>query len=126
MNGPVLDRRALLLAAAGAITAATATRARAHDMAGMAESAPGAPVVTDAIRIDNFAFTPAAIVVPRGMAVTWTNQDDIPHLVVAGDHGFRSPPLDTGDRFSHVYADPGDHPYFCGLHPKMVGTVTVK
>jgi plastocyanin len=123
-----LGRRALLLGAAGAI-AAVASRARAHDMphdmADMPEPPPAAPVATDKVKIDNFFFTPATITVPVGATVTWTNQDDIPHLVVAKDHAFRSPPLDTGDSFTHVFAQAGEYPYFCGLHPKMVGTVKV-
>src|SRR5262249_4079776 len=31
------------------------------------------------VAIDNFSFAPAAISVPTGSTVTWTNRDDVPH-----------------------------------------------
>ena len=34
------------------------------------------------LKIDNFTFGPAKLVVTKGTAVTWTNQDDIPHSIV--------------------------------------------
>ena len=34
------------------------------------------------IKIDNFTFGPTKLVVAKGTAVTWTNQDDIPHSIV--------------------------------------------
>ncbi|HLY55997.1 MAG TPA: cupredoxin family copper-binding protein [Stellaceae bacterium] len=126
MSARLVGRRVVLLGAAGVIAAAS--RARSHDlgeMADMPEQTPSAPVATDKVKIDNFFFTPQTITVPVGATVTWTNQDDIPHLVVAKDHAFRSQPLDTGDSFTHVFAAAGEYPYFCGLHPKMVGTVKV-
>jgi plastocyanin len=119
-----LTRRAILIGGAVGL-AAVASRSNAHDMAEMVETAPGAPVAADTVSIDNFSFRPAAVSIPVGGTVTWTNQDDIPHLVVANDHGFRSKPLDTGDSFAHTFAAAGTYPYFCGLHPKMTGLVKV-
>jgi len=58
--------------------------------------------------------------------VTWTNADDDLHTVVANDHSFRSPALDSGDAFSHTFAKPGAYPYSCSLHPEMTGEVVVK
>jgi plastocyanin len=80
------------------------------------------------ITIDNFTFTPAQLKVAPGTKVTWVNNDDIPHQIVdATDaRAIKSPPLDTGDRFSFVYAKTGTYPYFCGLHPHMQGTVIVQ
>jgi plastocyanin len=80
------------------------------------------------VTIDNFSFNPARITVAAGSKVTWSNRDDIPHTVTdaADPKTFRSPPLDTGDAFSHVFATPGTYRYFCSLHPHMQGTVVVK
>ena len=80
-----------------------------------------------AVNIDNFSF-PAEITVAPGTKVTWTNRDDIPHTVTdAGDpRAFKSPPLDTGDAYSRVFAAAGSYHYFCSLHPHMQGTVVVK
>ena len=80
------------------------------------------------ISIDNFTFSPAELDVAVGTNVTWTNNDDIPHLVADADNPktSKSPPLDTGDSYSHVFDKPGTYHYFCALHPHMQGTVVVK
>jgi plastocyanin len=80
------------------------------------------------ITIDNFTFTPAQIRVAPGTKVTWVNNDDIPHLIVdaTDPRAMKSPPLDTDNLFSFVYAKAGNYPYFCGLHPQMRGTVIVQ
>lgn len=121
-----LTRRAVLLGTA--LAAATAAgRALAHDMGRMAAPAADTPpVATDQVAIDNFTFKPAVIRVKVGTTVTWTNRDDIPHLVTASAAGgFKSPPLDTGDSFTFTFTKPGDYGYFCALHPKMTGRVKV-
>lgn len=82
-------------------------------------------IATVAVRIDNFTFTPAEITVAPGTTVTWTNGDDIPHTVVASDHGFRSPVLDTDGVFSFTFTTIGTFEYFCSLHPHMKGIVRV-
>ncbi|MEA2840125.1 MAG: hypothetical protein QOF41_1455 [Methylobacteriaceae bacterium] len=79
-----------------------------------------------AVKIDNFTFSPATLTVVPGTTVTWTNDDDIPHTVVAKDKGFRSKPLDTGNQFTFTFATPGEYAYFCSLHPHMVGKIIVK
>jgi plastocyanin len=78
------------------------------------------------VKIDNFTFSPATLTVALGTTVTWTNDDDIPHTVMAKDKAFRSKPLDTGNQFSFTFATPGEYAYFCSLHPHMVGKVIVK
>ena len=77
------------------------------------------------VGIDNFAFTPEALTVKAGTKVTFTNHDDIPHLVVAVDGKYRSKALDTNDKFSFTFDKPGEYAYFCGLHPKMKGKIIV-
>lgn len=107
--------RALLAAFAGAMAFAAAPAP--------AQLAPAAATV----KIDNFTFGPQALTVAPGTTVTWVNQDDIPHTVVASDgKSFRSKVLDTGDRFSFTFARPGRFGYFCSIHPHMTGTVLVK
>lgn len=78
------------------------------------------------VKIDNFSFGPAAITVPAGTTVTWTNRDDIPHTVVSNDGVFKSKALDTDEKFSFTFTKPGTYPYFCSVHPKMTGKVTVQ
>ena len=88
-----------------------------------ADVAPTATVV-----IDNFSFGPAQLSIAAGATVTWENRDDIPHTVVedASPRTFKSPPLDSGEKFSQVFVKPGTYRYFCSLHPHMTGTIVVK
>jgi len=79
-----------------------------------------------AVTIDNFSFSPAEVTVAAGTTVTWTNNDDIPHTVASVDKKFKSQALDTGDKFSFTFRDPGTYEYFCSIHPKMVGKIVVK
>jgi plastocyanin len=80
------------------------------------------------VKIDNFSFGPAALTVPVGTTVTWTNLDDIPHTVVSTDDPktFRSKVLDTDEKFSFTFGKAGIYPYFCSIHPKMTGKVIVQ
>ncbi|WP_413771403.1 cupredoxin family copper-binding protein [Mesorhizobium sp. PAMC28654] len=94
---------------------------------GLAMVAPAPLQAADAqvVKIDNFTFTPAALTVKPGTTVTFENDDDIPHLVVANDGAFRSKALDTGDTYAFTFTKAGDFAYYCGLHPHMQGKITV-
>jgi plastocyanin len=94
-------------------TAATITRAA---------TAPPAQVV----KIGNFTFAQKSITVRPGTTVTWENDDDIPHTVVAKNLAFKSKVLDTGEKFSFTFAKAGQFDYYCSIHPHMTGTVIVK
>jgi len=97
-------------------------------LAGLLLAGPAAadgPEAGAAVAISGFAFAPATLEIRAGQAVTWTNRDETPHQVVSSGKRFRSPGLDTGDSFAFVFTEPGRYPYFCGLHPRMVGTVVV-
>ena len=89
-----------------------------------AQQKPEAPEV----KIDNFTFGPAALTVPVGTTVTWTNKDDIPHNVVSTDDPktFKSKVLDTNEKFSFTFSKPGTFTYFCSIHPKMTAKVIVQ
>jgi plastocyanin len=78
------------------------------------------------VKIDNFSFGPSDLMVPAGTTVTWTNHDDIPHTVVSTEGAFKSKVLDTDEKFSFTFSKAGIYPYFCSIHPKMTGKVTVK
>ena len=94
----------------------------------IAPAAMAAPAATagPTVKIDNFVFGPEALTVAVGTTVTWVNQDDIPHTVVANDKSFKSKVLDTDERFSFTFTKPGEYGYFCSLHPHMTGKVIVK
>ena len=92
----------------------------------LASGTVAAQDATNVITIDNFTFTPRELTVAVGTTVKWVNHDDIPHTVVEKKTTFRSKALDTDDSYSFTFASAGTFDYFCGLHPHMVGQVTVK
>jgi plastocyanin len=77
------------------------------------------------VTIDNFTFTPNELTVKVGDTVTWTNHDDIPHLVVSAGK-FKSKAMDTDDKYSFTFTSAGDYKYFCALHPHMTGMIKVE
>jgi plastocyanin len=78
------------------------------------------------VKIDNFSFGPADVKIPVGTMVTWTNRDDVPHVVASDDKLFKSKPLDTDDHFSFTFTKPGTYVYYCSIHPKMTAKVVVQ
>ena len=89
------------------------------------EDAAQAPGASHEVFVDNFSFTPTTATVPMGTTVTWTNRDDIPHTVVSTEQKFKSPVLDTDQRFSHTFDAAGSYKYFCSIHPKMTAQIVV-
>ena len=78
------------------------------------------------VKIDNFAYTPGIITVKAGTQVTWINHDDIPHTVDSTEGKFKSPPMDTDDKFQFRFTAPGEYPFYCRMHPKMTGKIVVQ
>jgi amicyanin len=77
------------------------------------------------IFVDNFSFAPATASVPVGSTITWTNRDDVPHKVVSTEQRFKSPVLDTDEKYSYRFDAPGTYDYFCSIHPMMTGRIVV-
>ncbi len=81
------------------------------------------------------AFSPNPVNAKVGDTITWTNKDSTPHTVTSGsnatpDGRFDSSPdsrqlLIPEGTFSHTFEEAGEYPYYCGLHPNMLGTVLV-
>src|SRR5919197_2705767 len=81
-------------------------------------------------------FSPKSVSVKVGDTVTWTNNDNTIHTVISGtglsdtnkgkdfDSGLTTLTT-TGKTYSHQFTKAGDFPYFCELHPAMIGKVTV-
>ncbi|HKT70482.1 MAG TPA: cupredoxin family copper-binding protein [Terriglobales bacterium] len=78
------------------------------------------------VRVDNFTFTPETLTVPVNKPVTWVNKDDIPHVIASSDGLFKSKALDTDQQYSFTFTKAGTYPYFCAIHPKMVGKIVVQ
>lgn len=115
------DLRVLAIAVMAVLSAAAPLIPNPGGMA--AEAAPAAKGAI--IKIANFDFGPTTVTVPVGASVTWVNNDDDAHSVVADNHAFRSAPLDTGESYSFTFAKAGTYGYHCGLHPQMHGKIIV-
>ena len=86
----------------------------------------GPAVAADAVNIENFKFTPAAITVHQGTTVTWTNKDDEAHTVFFAFDGSKSPLLVNGSNtYTKTFTTAGTFTYHCTIHPFMTATVTV-
>ncbi|MDN5847627.1 MAG: plastocyanin/azurin family copper-binding protein [Candidatus Nitrosocosmicus sp.] len=94
---------------------------------------PGSSTLTDN------AYSPNPVEVTVGQTVVWTNNDSAFHTVTSGtigaadagklfDSGLAGPTALTskGKTFEHKFDTAGDFPYFCTLHPAMIGKVGVK
>ena len=96
--------------------------------AGCAPAARGArPVATAVVDLPkSYRYAPAAITVPVGTRVTWTNSDVFTHSVRLLDLGDTNLVMQPGERVSYTFTRPGLHPYDCAFHGQMMkGTVEV-
>ena len=88
-------------------------------------------IVQNAATRGNQAFQPNPIYVNILTGITWINYDTQIHTVTSGSVGSPSPGLfDSnilipGNMFTNNFVQYGTFPYYCTLHPQMVGTVVV-
>jgi plastocyanin len=99
--------------------------------AAQAATAPAATAdaAANAVQVDikGLAFNPAQITVPVGGAVTWTNDDTVPHTATAKDRAvLQSGTLEPGATFSQTFSTPGTFEYFCEFHANMKGEIIVQ
>jgi plastocyanin len=80
-----------------------------------------------AVRMEDFAFSPANIVIDAGTTVTWTNYDGVGHTVTSDDGDeLDSSLFARGETYSHTFETEGTFAYHCKPHPYMQGLVTVR
>jgi plastocyanin len=76
--------------------------------------------------IDMCAFEPTVLYVDEGAEVTWVNKDPVHHTVTGAYVGWGSEQfLGQGDTITQRFGKAGVFPFYCLLHPGMVGTVVV-
>jgi plastocyanin len=90
------------------------------------------PVPADAVRIvDNRgsnSYSPNPVEVKVGETVMWVNDDSTIHTATSRDGTFGvgdDAYLRKGQTYSHTFDEAGEYPYYCDVHPAMVGTVIV-
>ncbi|MFZ0327547.1 MAG: plastocyanin/azurin family copper-binding protein [Nitrososphaeraceae archaeon] len=98
-----------------------------------------ASIVSGASTLADKAYSPNPINIKTGDTVKWKNDDTMFHTVTSGsgpndsakgkefDSALSGPNALTtkGKEFSHTFAKAGDFPYYCQLHPTMIGKVVV-
>ncbi len=87
-------------------------------------------IVAGSSSLTTDAYQPNPVQVSTGATVTWTNDDAQPHTATSGENATPDGTFDSGimapaATFEHTFTAAGEYPYFCLLHPNMVGTVSV-
>ena len=78
------------------------------------------------VAMRNVRFTPRSLSVRVGQVVTWTDEDRVPHDVVATSGAdFDSGNLNANGAFSFRATAPGRIAYACTLHQGMSGTIDI-
>jgi nitrite reductase (NO-forming) len=117
--------------AAGGTENATETEGGATTGAnGGGDSTTGVSITTGSSSKTTDAFQPNPAQVSTGATVTWTNDDAQPHTVNSGENATPDGTFDSGilapaATYDFTFTEAGEYPYFCLLHPNMVGTVSV-
>ena len=86
---------------------------------------PEAPAEGE-IQIVGSEFVPASITVKVGGTVTWTNMDEMKHLVSSNKPYIKSDVLEKDGVFSYTFEKAGSFSYVCALHPGTRGQVIVE
>jgi plastocyanin len=73
------------------------------------------------------SFAPNPTTVTVGQTVAWKNTDTITHDIIQDGNAFSTPTVAGGASTSAVtMSTRGTFNYHCGIHPSMVGTITVQ
>ena len=118
---------ALAGAAGGAGLQGSGTTPPASPGASPASSPMASPGASNAVAVAivDYGFDAAAIEIPVGTTVTWTNTGGVIHTTTSNDGLWDSGILNTGETFSYTFTEPGTYAYRCNLHPKMLATIVV-
>ncbi len=118
-----------LVAAIVAITPSTfADHAKVEVSIAVGSSTPGCEET-------NSCYDPYEAIIDVGGEVTWKNTDTAAHTATSGDltndpdnvgTEFDSSLFGPGKTFSQTFEEAGTFPYFCMVHPWMIGVVTVQ
>ena len=99
-------------------------------MTGAGNATTSVSIVQGSSTLTTDAYQPNPLQVSVGSTVTWTNNDAQPHTATSGENAtpdgrFDSSIMAPAATFDHTFTEAGEFPYFCLLHPNMVGTVSV-
>lgn len=110
----------VLTAATTTLSAPSASAGGGCHREGMTDSAGSEVLMTEN------CFETTVVRVHAGEKVTWVNQDEVAHTVTGAGLSFGGyDEVTGGDSVNYTFSKEGVFPYFCVLHPSMVGAVVV-
>lgn len=119
--------RWLGVALAGALCAVALAANVAH--AGGGGACRGASVteaINTTVHMEGNCFAPTVLHVQVGDTVTWTNFDPVAHTVSGANVAWGDyTQVQQGRSVSHQFTEAGAYPYYCFLHPGMIGAIVV-
>lgn len=89
------------------------------------------PSHEETVEIEIIDFILEDVSVSVSTTIVWTNMDYKAHTVTSGispkkDGTWDSPFIEQGDTFKIQFKETGSFPYWCRVHPFMVGTIIVE
>jgi plastocyanin len=82
---------------------------------------------------DSYKFIPDKLTIKAGDTIRWHNNSDRKHVLssvpgsgVSDELEIFSDEFHPGTIYSHTFKEPGEYPYFCFIHNKMTGIITVR
>jgi plastocyanin len=87
----------------------------------------GALAATEVIHQQGRAFSSESVTVKKGEALTFLNDDTVPHNVMSASKGneFNLGSLSPGSSTDVAFKEVGDVQVICAIHPRMKMTVKV-
>ena len=80
--------------------------------------------------LQDLTYEPAELTVSSGTRVTFINEDDETHTIVAGTSdaptGEFEETLEPGESFSFLFEVPGAYDYYSSIYPGMEGRIIVE
>jgi alcohol dehydrogenase (cytochrome c) len=76
--------------------------------------------------IDEYEFNPYRVRVKAGTRVSWRNNGQMVHTVIAEDGSWTTGPLNPLDIGSVIFDKPGTYVYICKEHPWVYGQIIVE
>jgi plastocyanin len=90
-------------------------------------------IVLGGAQLGTESYDPNPLITGPNTTIIWHNADEILHTVTSGlgtednmkGKEFNSPIIIPGKTYIHTFSEIGEYPYFCILHPAMVGKIII-
>jgi plastocyanin len=103
---------------------ATATAASTRSTPAAANTPPPAATVT--VTVKDFEFSPPNLTIKVGDTVLWSNSGPAPHTATSRNGVWDTGELKMGESSYFTFNQPGSFAYFCAIHPRMRGVISVE